>query len=130
MGETGIQHDNAESSLIVISRRSLCVECPHNRGTRYTPVCAGPRLNGRSIAPCTLSRMLQDSGANCYHDDESWRQRWKNAELDTDGDCNGSYDMPERKTDPTEPRIVKPRVVNRRNGDVAVTVYPATGGRW
>lgn len=93
MGEADVHvHAAADcSSLTIVSRRALCEGCRYNRGTKYTPVCNGPLLNGAGIAPCTLARMFRDPAATCWSDDPDLRARWKEAALDDedDADCGG-----------------------------------------
>lgn len=135
MGEARVHHDatgaGRGTEVIVLRRRTLCVECKYNRGTSFTPICTGPLLGSRSIAPCTLGRMLRDPAATCYHDDEAWRARWKSAELDSDDEsCDEHYSMARPQPNPPQsPRIIVPRPRTQRGRDVVMMVYQKTGER-
>ena len=126
MGEVDLQHDAADTDRRVVgTRRGMCEACRYNRGTQHTPVCNGPLLNGRGIAPCTLSRMWRSESAECYHDDASWRADWKRAAL-SDADGCAPPDVRSvgvAKAGDQTPRLIVPRSREQRGRNVVLNIW-------
>lgn len=79
-------------SLDVLTRRELCEDCEHSRGSSVTLCCIK-----KYYSPCMLSAAVKKREATCPRGDD-YAEEWAGAELDSpERNCQGRIEVPVEK---------------------------------